>query len=209
MAEQKSLMDDLAEAWDQSESENVDTEEMEPEVEAVEGEPADEPDGGPESEADEPADADGVPGGEETPDVEAPTPDSDLEKAPPGLQPAAREAWKDTPEAVRKEIQKREKYTSLYIFFISLTSLHPFSLFLSPSFLTSLLVMLPHFSFLPILLFLPPFYFHPPRFSSSVPSFLHCLPSLPPASLLPFLPSLPIHQSVSQSVSQRRFLLRI
>ena len=113
MAEEANLMDDLASAWDDSGAGDgmVETPEETPDViEPDQSEPDVPAEGGADADAGgtgDPAEDDpGLPaGGEPSELAEAGAVD---EKPPVGLSPAAREAWKDTPEAVRKDISKRE-----------------------------------------------------------------------------------------------------
>lgn len=98
--DEKSLMDDLAAAWDESEAaeeedvprgaledEPVTMGAQEPQEEVVQEEPIGKA-------TEEPVDA---------------RLESEHDTAPKGLSPAAREAWRDTPEAVRAELAKRER----------------------------------------------------------------------------------------------------
>ena len=101
---QDSLMDDLAAAWESAETEEVETDVVEDNQQDLSEEPS----------ADESPRSEGEASGDEEPElVQADTADAPSEaegsdKPPVGLSPAAREAWKDTPEEVRKEIAKRE-----------------------------------------------------------------------------------------------------
>ena len=92
--ENASLLDDLAAAWDEHEAEEAEI--IEDPVEA----PLEEP-------VEEVAEV-----SEEAPEevTEEPIAASETEdKAPVGLPPAAREVWKDTPQAMKEAIAKREK----------------------------------------------------------------------------------------------------
>ena len=102
------LSDDLAAAWD--EAEEAENEGL-PEP-AAEAHDTDDTDSGPEGGTPEPDDADGVPELQEpvqAAEAGADTPSVEEDKAPPGLAPAAREAWKDVPDSVKAEIRKREQ----------------------------------------------------------------------------------------------------
>jgi hypothetical protein len=86
-----------------SEADDDELEGLEAAAEGREAETDDEsPPEGDETGVDEPATA-----SDEEPPAEAS--DSDLETPPAGLSPAAREAWADTPEAVKRDIAKREQ----------------------------------------------------------------------------------------------------
>lgn len=106
-----SVSDDLAAAWDEYESSEEATEEV-----VQEEEPSGEL-------QQEDTEADTAPDSELPVEEPADTPDSepvqgsdgqgdgqeDADKPPVGLSATAREAWKDTPKAVRDEVAKREK----------------------------------------------------------------------------------------------------
>lgn len=110
MGEENSLMEDLAEAWDAAESEETPDEGL---PEPTDTEPdTDDAIGGPEDSADQPDAAERVSGEEEpvqAAETDPDTPVVDEDKPPAGLAPAAREAWKDVPDAVKAEIRKREQ----------------------------------------------------------------------------------------------------
>jgi len=96
--EETSLMDDLAAAWENEESEVEEDAFEQPEPEFT-----DEP------RLEEPQAVDEQEPVENVAPVENEAPESDINVAPKGLSPAAREAWANTPEPVRAEIAKREK----------------------------------------------------------------------------------------------------
>lgn len=98
--EDTSLTDDLAAAWAAAEADEVEVEEEEIEEEAPQELVAEEPE--PEEQPPEQEDI------AAQADESAP-PANDLDKAPVGLPPAAREAWKDTPAPVREALAKRER----------------------------------------------------------------------------------------------------
>ncbi len=98
MSDSNDIMADLAAAW--GEMDDVELDESESESEAVEPESAAEPaDTGDDTEV-----AEAAPEPEDTAPVE---PVDDL--PPKGLSAAAREVWKDVPQAVKEQIVKREK----------------------------------------------------------------------------------------------------
>jgi len=107
--ETEDLSTALAAAWDAAETEDEhETEVSEPVAAEAEsgdaGQPAD--DGG---EVQPEGELDGVqPGGDRPEESAAADEKPSLDEAPKGLSPEAREAWKETPEAVRKELAKRE-----------------------------------------------------------------------------------------------------
>jgi len=106
--ESRSLMDDLAEAWDAAEADLPDEEQHDDELHQ-QSEPAeiraDNESAGPEGSAGGAEDGDLVQGGE------AATGEAGNEQATPpvGLSPAAREVWNEVPDAVKAEITKREQ----------------------------------------------------------------------------------------------------
>lgn len=101
MGEETSLMDDLASAWDAAEAEDEQPEETQ---EPVAEEPVAEVEAQPEEEppAEEPTEEPPEPeaAASEEPPAEAP------DQPPSDLGAAAREAWKDTPEAVKAEFAR-------------------------------------------------------------------------------------------------------
>lgn len=102
--ENNTLMDDLATAWEEAEEENNEEAELveaAPETETAEPVVAEQPDGAESAEEEPP----GTPPSEEQQDQQLIEDDG----PPRGLSPAAREAWKDTPPEVQKEIAKREQ----------------------------------------------------------------------------------------------------
>ena len=105
--ESKSLMDDLAEAWDAAEAELPEEQhddELDQQSEPAEIQAADES-AGPEDSSSGTEDVDLVQGGEA-----AAATAKDEDNAPPvGLSPAAREVWSEVPEPVQAEIRKREE----------------------------------------------------------------------------------------------------
>jgi hypothetical protein len=88
------LQADLAAAWDEVEEVEADGDDNS--VEAVQSDP--------EVSAAEPTDTEGVSSDQATPE-----PKVHDERAPVGLSPEAKEAWKDAPEALKKDIEKRER----------------------------------------------------------------------------------------------------
>lgn len=96
-AAEDTLSADLAAAWDASEEETAPETPPEPEFTVVE-------------EPEAPPEAPEQPQGEETPpgDPDVPPAAAEADKPPVGLSLEAREAWKDTPPAVKAEIAKRE-----------------------------------------------------------------------------------------------------
>jgi hypothetical protein len=99
----------LAAAWDAAEAEDGDETEVHESAAAETesgdtGQPA-----GDEAEVQPEGELDGVqPGGDRPEESAASDDESSLDTPPKGLSLEAREAWKETPEAVRKEIAKRE-----------------------------------------------------------------------------------------------------
>ena len=92
------VMEDIEKAYSEAENdEPSETEEIQPP-----GEPDPEPEGQDEGVPDEPVDESGVRGEEEETEGQ-------LLEPPKGLSPEAREAWKDAPEAIRKDIQNWEQ----------------------------------------------------------------------------------------------------
>lgn len=113
---EKSLMEDLAEAWEASEittQEEPDNggddyvEEGSADLDTVDDEPAVGEKPEPEGDAKD-AETDGAADDIPAKAAEEATED-DLSQPPKGLSPAAREAWADTPAAVKADIAKREK----------------------------------------------------------------------------------------------------
>ena len=100
-----SLMDDLAAAWDSAETEEVETDGIDSEQQELSEESA--PDEPPRSEGESEPAAELELVQDDT--LDTPSEQDESDKPPVGLSPAAREAWKDTPESVRSEIAKREK----------------------------------------------------------------------------------------------------
>jgi len=103
--QEDSLSADLAAAWAESEEEVHDEQDESTESASSESKP--------EGSIDQPAESDPdvhpePVSGKQKPDDGAKKGDNDNEKPPVGLSPAAREAWKETPKAMRAEIAKRE-----------------------------------------------------------------------------------------------------
>lgn len=95
-------MSDVMEDIEKAFSEVEDAESSEAEEIQSSSEPNPEPEGQDEGVSDEPVDESGVRGEEEETEGQ-------LLEPPKGLSPEAREAWKDAPEAIRKDIQNWEK----------------------------------------------------------------------------------------------------
>lgn len=107
---ERSLMDDLSEAWSAAESgEEAEAhhEVQEPENDSAHLEPEVSEDDGGDGESETPPDTEEEPLAAEA--DKQPEEDDDLDTAPRGFTAAAREEWKNTPTQIRKEIAKREQ----------------------------------------------------------------------------------------------------